>query len=155
MKPSRAQGIFLAKFEELYFVDKRTQETLEKEMTVARGKNPDMAVSRGIFSRSTYHSWRRQDTSPSIHDLELLCMLADERQTLIVDPSSSKSDGGDDMEWLEHADSLIARIGNLSAHQRGVVLGKMEGLVAQSEAGSPNPQVSDVAPGPRGVRHGK
>jgi hypothetical protein len=156
MRPSRAQGSFLAAFEKLYFARGKTQDGLKKDVESAREANPYLATS--AFSRSTYYSWRRQETSPSVHDLELLCKVSGERQTLVVDPSPRSTDEeetGTDMEWLEEADNLIAQMNGLSPHQRSAVLGELRGLIRAefAKAAQRNPQESDVAPrGPSAVR---
>lgn len=161
-RPSRAQGAFFDAFEENY---PGNNDQLEKDVTTAWAEHPELAPAKAKrrnkktgkpfgFSKSTYHSWRRQDTSPTIHDIEILCMVTGERQTLIVDPSASASTQDDDMEWQEEADSLIAQIGNLSPHQRSAFIGEVRGLLRAelAKAAKQNPQESDAAPGPRGVR---
>lgn len=153
--PSRAQAAFLDRFEQLY---KASQDQLEIDVQKARLRYPALAPSKRLFSKSTFHSWKRQDTSPTLHDMEVLSSLTGESQTLLIDPALLNGNEGDqDVEWLEDARKLLDEMAALSPHQRSSIIGELRGIVQRETMRSAqrNPRVSDDAAGPRVVRRSK
>lgn len=148
MTPSRAQGVFLARFEAAYFADKKhTLDTLSLGEPPVEGRKPDGHLP-GV-PRGTYRDWRSQKTSPTIRDLERLCALTGERQTLLIDPSSSQDTGDEDMTWHDWASELVARLADMEPTSRGAVLGKFEEAIEKFGAreGARNPSVPSAARG--------
>lgn len=153
--PSRAQAAFLDRFEQLY---KPSQDQLEVDVQKARLQHPALAPSKRLFSKSTFHSWKRQETSPTLHDMEILSSLTGECQTLLIDPALLDSGEGDqDVEWLEDARKLLDDMAALSPHQRSSIIGELRGIVQRETARSAqrNPRAADDAAGPRVVRRSK
>jgi hypothetical protein len=156
-RPSPAQGNLLAQFEASYFaIDGHNQLTLISAVDDARRESPEFAPPQkdSKFSATTYHSWRRQETSPTIHDLEILARVAKRCLTLSVEPqsvgnSTDEATGVDDVT-ATMMDNVLRDLERLPALQRAAVIGKIELMVEQALAR--NPQESDAAR-PSGARH--
>lgn len=147
-RPSRAQGHALAQFEEAYFAEPgHTQETLVQDVDRVRADHQALAPKiRRAFSASTYHSWRRQKTSPSVHDLEVLSRVAQQRLTIAVDPGASTATGEDGMsELLDDFDRIMGKLARLTPRKALLLLGGLERDVDRELA--VNPSESDAHPG--------
>lgn len=143
--PSRAQSAFLTRFEAVFTApDEQIVAAFTKEKERFYGQNPK-AFRKRTFSKSTYHSWRRQTTSPDLHEVEILCRVAGQRQTLIIDPTAGNVDGGGDVGWIDEADELLREMANLPAHQRSAVVGELRGIIKteMAKAAKQNPPPSD------------
>lgn len=78
-----AQGALLSQFEALYF-DRlsKTQADMEAEFRKSRRGHRwfrKRSEAKEEFSKSTYASWKRQESSPRIADLEILAALCGAR----------------------------------------------------------------------------
>lgn len=135
MKPSRAQGVFIARFEDAYFgVAGRSLDTL------AEGNDRVPGVPRG-----TYRGWRLQRSSPTIWDLERLCALSGERQTLVIDPRSDDK-GDHDMHWYDKANRLVGKLANMTPETRAIAIARFSDAIDKTlaeEAQNPSEPVAD------------
>lgn len=134
--PSRAQWIFLTRFEEAYFsVKGHTLDTLPLgEPSTEERRKPEGWVP-GV-PRRTYLDWRSQKSSPRIVDLEQLCALVGERQTLLIDPTHHEpsQQGAESMDWYDKALGLIGQIAALSPTARGEVIAELRRSIQDRRA---------------------
>lgn len=154
MRPSRAQGMFFARFEELYFnAEGHTLDTIPLGEPPTEEKKKPEGWKPGV-PRRTYGDWRNQTSSPTIRDLEKLCALTGERQTLVVDPSLRQNQGDDDMGWYDEALEYVGEMANMGELARGKVLAKMEQAIrdVRAQEGARNPLEPGEALGSRHAR---
>lgn len=152
MKPSLAQGRVMAQFEALYYSEEgHTQETLKTDIGDVLREHPSLKAS---VSASAYHAWKRQESSPSIHDLEVLSRVASGCLTVSVNPDASTQPGVDDVWSDETLNEVVLLLSRLSERGRYVLLGEFKSKASEAVAKelSKNPHESDAAHGPSSVR---
>ena len=146
MSPSPAQGGALDVFERAYFSQPgRTQATLVDEIRSVRLAHPQFSPgSRTDFSASTWHAWRRQDTSLRLHDLEILARVSGEAIVVHVEPPGSHTEGTI-AETTERLEEVIARLRALPHDAQLVLAGEIKALLKEESGRSP--LSADAVPG--------
>jgi hypothetical protein len=151
MKPSAAQGAAFVQFEAAYYDqrDGTTQETLVADVQAARAAHPALfhGKKKSQFSATSYHSWRRQETSPTVHDLELLAIAAGRCLTLLLQDLDTRS-GVDEMS--ERLEEVIERLRAMPVESQLVLAGKIEDAIEKESAR--HPTVADAHPAARARR---